>query len=184
MWRIRLLIMLLEHFKLNCSHKFEFMHGEGMKTLSLDLRERIVGAYDEKQGTREEIARRFRVSLGMVKKLLQQRSKTQDLGDRHRFSGRKAKVLPIYRERLEKLVAAEPDLTLAQIKARLSMSCTVPAVHYALLALGLTYKKRRSTRPNKTGPMSPPLGNSGSRNKAASRRAGSSSSTNRRPRQT
>jgi len=160
------------------------MHGEAMKTLSLDLRERIVGAYDEKQGTREEIARRFRVSLGMVKKLLQQRSKTQDLGDRHRFSGRKAKVLPIYRERLEKLVAAEPDLTLAQIKARLSMSCTVPAVHYALLALGLTYKKRRSTRPSKTGPMSPPLGNSGSRNKAASRRAGSSSSTNRRPRQT
>ena len=160
------------------------MHGDGMKTLSLDLRERIVGAYDEKQGTREEIARRFRVSLGMVKKLLQQRSKTQDLGDRHRFSGRKAKVLPIYRERLEKLVAAELDLTLAQIKARLSMSCTVPAVHYALLALGLTYKRRRSTRPSKTGPMSPPLGNSGSRNKAASRRAGSSSSTNRRPRQT
>ncbi|MCX6931294.1 MAG: IS630 family transposase, partial [Verrucomicrobia bacterium] len=108
------------------------MHREGMKTLSLDLRERIVGAYDEKQGTREEMARRFRVSLGMVKKLLQQRRKTQDLGDRHRFSGRKAKVLPAYRERLEKLVAAEPDLTLAQIKARLSMSCTVPAVHYAL----------------------------------------------------
>ena len=160
------------------------MHGDGMKTLSLDLRERIVAAYDEKQGTKEEIARRFRVSLGMVKKLLQQRSKTQDLGDRHRFSGRKAKVLPIYRERLEKLVAAEPDLTLAQIKARLSMSCTVPAVHYALLALGLTYKKRRSTRPNKTGPMSPPLGNSGSRNKAASRRAGSSSSTNRRLKKT
>ena len=77
----------------------------------------------------------------MVKKLLQQRSKTQDLGDRHRFSGRKAKLLQIYRERLEKLVAAEPDLTLAQIKARLSMSCTVPALHYALLALGLTYKK-------------------------------------------
>ena len=43
------------------------------KPISLDLRERIVAAYDEKQGTREEIAKRFRVSLGMVKKLLAQR---------------------------------------------------------------------------------------------------------------
>lgn len=37
-----------------------------MKTLSLDLRERIVGAYDAQEGTRENIASRFRVSLGMA----------------------------------------------------------------------------------------------------------------------
>jgi len=43
-----------------------------MRTLSLDLRERILTAYDNKEGTREEIAARFRVSLGMVKKLLQE----------------------------------------------------------------------------------------------------------------
>jgi len=59
-----------------------------MKTLSLDLRERIMEVYDAGQGTREEIAGRFRVSLGMVKKLLQQRSTTNDLGPRHRYSGR------------------------------------------------------------------------------------------------
>jgi len=46
-----------------------------MKTLSLDLRERILAAYDAEQGSREEIGRRFRVSTGMVKKLLQQRRK-------------------------------------------------------------------------------------------------------------
>ena len=84
-----------------------------MKTLSLDLRERIVEAYDAEQGTREEIASRFRVSLGMVKKLLQQRRTTNDLGHRHRYSGRKAKVLPEYRDKLAALVAAQPDLTLA-----------------------------------------------------------------------
>ena len=44
-----------------------------MRTISLDLRERILVSYDQKEGTREEIAHRFRVSLGMVKKLLQQR---------------------------------------------------------------------------------------------------------------
>ena len=50
-----------------------------MRTLSLDLRERILSAYDKKEGTREEIAARFRVSLGMVKKLLQQRRRTGNI---------------------------------------------------------------------------------------------------------
>jgi transposase len=155
-----------------------------MKTLSLDLRERIVGAYDAQEGTREEIASRFRVSLGMVKKLLQQRRKTNELGHRHRYSGRKAKILPEYRDKLTTLVAAQPDLTLAQIRQKLAMSCTVPAVHYALVALGLTYKKRRSTPPNRAGPMSPKHGASGRPGKASSRRVDSSSSTSRPPKRT
>jgi len=155
-----------------------------MKTLSLDLRERIVGAYDAQEGTREEIASRFRVSLGMVKKLLQQRRKTNELGHRHRYSGRKAKILPEYRDKLTTLVAAQPDLTLAQIRQKLAMSCSVPAVHYALVALGLTYKKRRSTPPNKAGPMSPKHGASGRPGKASSRRVDSSSSTSRPPKRT
>jgi hypothetical protein len=31
-----------------------------------------VEAYERKEGTREEVAKRFKVSVGMVKKLLQQ----------------------------------------------------------------------------------------------------------------
>jgi transposase len=155
-----------------------------MKTLSLDLRERIVEAYDAEQGTREEIASRFRVSLGMVKKLLQQRRTTNDLGHRHRYSGRKAKILPEYRDKLAALVTAEPDLTLAEIREKLAMTCTIPAVHYALAALGLTYKKRRSMQPNKVGPMWRPRGNSGAPGKVSFRPTGSSSSTNRRPKRT
>ena len=42
------------------------------KPISLDLRERIVAACDAKEGTREEVAKRFKVSLGMVEKLLAQ----------------------------------------------------------------------------------------------------------------
>ena len=155
-----------------------------MKTLSLDLRERIVGAYDAKQGTRAEIAQRFRVSLGMVKKLLQQRRKTQELGHRHRYSGRKAKILPEYREKLKAVVAAQPDLTLAQIKAKLAMTCSVPAVHYALAALGLTYKKRRSAPPSKAAPTSSRRAASGSASKEDWIPSSSSSSTRRRRRPT
>ena len=38
-----------------------------MLTISLDLRERILTSYDQKEGTREEIAQRYRVSLAWSK---------------------------------------------------------------------------------------------------------------------
>jgi len=152
------------------------------KTLSEDLRTRIVAAYEAKEGTREEVAQRFKVSVGMVKKLLAQKQRTGDLAPRHRFSGRKAKLLPEYGKALQALVAKEPDLTLAEIKARLNLSYTVPAIHHVLGKLGLTYKKRRSMPPSKTGPTSSKRVASGSAPKAGSTRHGWSSSTSRRPR--
>ena len=39
------------------------------RTISLEFRERILAAYDADEGNREQIAKRFRVSLGLVKKL-------------------------------------------------------------------------------------------------------------------
>lgn len=54
-----------------------------MTTCSLDLRRRILATFDEGRRTREEVARRFKVSLGMVKKLLQQRRATGDIAPRH-----------------------------------------------------------------------------------------------------
>lgn len=120
------------------------------KPISLDLRERIVEAYDAKEGTREEVAKRFKVSLGLVKKLLAQRKRTGDLRVRYRYCGRKAKVLPEHGGRLKALMAKQPDLTLAELKERLELACTLPAIHQVLAKLGLTYKKRLSMRLNKT----------------------------------
>lgn len=154
------------------------------KTLSVDLRERIVAAYDAREGTREDVAKRFRVSLGMVKKLLEQRARTGDLRPRHRFSGRKARLMPEQGSRLKQLIAQEPDLTLAEMKARLELNCTVAAVHWVVTRLGLTYKKRRSMRPSKTGrTLRRPAGN-GAEAKAGLIQPGWSSSTSRRPRPT
>jgi transposase len=152
-----------------------------MKTTSLDLRRRIVETYDEGEWTQEEVAKRFRVSLGMVKKLLMQRRKTGDIEARHRFSGRKARLLPEHGAELRSLVAKEPDLTLAEMKERLGLECTIGAIHWVLGRLGLTYKKRRFMRPSKTAPTSPKLGGGGSGARAASIRRGLSLSTSRRP---
>jgi transposase len=121
-----------------------------MRTLSLDLRERILASYDHEQGTREEIADRYRVSLGMVKKLLQQRQNTGDIRPRHRYSGRKPKILGSHCQQLRKLLDKKPDLTLKELRSQLQLSCSLPAIHYALEAMGLTYKKRHSVPVSRT----------------------------------
>lgn len=151
------------------------------KPISVDLRERIVAAYAEGEATREEVAKRFKVSVGMVKKLLQQQSRTGDLRPRYRFCGRKAKLMPEHGKALQALVAKEPDLTLAEMKQRLGLGCTVAAIHWVVTKLGLTYKKRRSMQLSKPGRMWRGPGAVGGGIKAGSTRRGWSSSTNQRP---
>ena len=115
-----------------------------METLSLDLRKRILAAYDRGDGTREQIAARYDVSLGMVKKLLQQRRHQGDIGARHRFSGAKPKITKEHEQQLLALVAAQPDLTLEQLRDGVGVDCTPQAVFYVLKRLGVTLKKSRS----------------------------------------
>lgn len=155
-----------------------------MKTLSLDLRERIVAAYDAGHDTRAAVASRFRVSVGMVKKLLQQRRRIGDLRPQHHRAGRKPKIQAAERLQLRQALAAKPDLTLAELRARTGLKCTLPAIHYVLAAMGLTLKKRRSGLPSRIGPTSSGRGGGGAAARARSSRPGSSSSTNRQQRPT
>lgn len=142
------------------------------KTISLDLRERILASYDQKEGDREEIGRRYKVSLGMVKKLLQQRRRTGDIAPRHHRSGRKPTILPSHHRRIRQLLGGKPDLTLEELRRAVGLKCTLPAVHYALEKMGLTYKKRLSGPANKTGPTWPKHGGRGSGGKPALIRRG------------
>ena len=152
------------------------------RTISLDLRERILAAYDQREGTREEVARRFRVSLGLVKKLLQQRRQTGDIRPRHRHSGRKPLLVASHQQKLRQLLGRRPDLTLEELRQALAVNCTLQAIHYVLERMGLTYKKRRSAPANKTAPTSSEHGVGGAAARVASIQRGSSSSTNRVPR--
>ena len=115
-----------------------------MATISVDLRQRILKAYDRGDTTSEQVASRFEVSLGMVKKLIQQRRHSGDIAPRHHRSGRKPIILDSHRRELRSLVSKQPDLTLEEIRARLGLACTIQAIHYVLADMGLTYKKRRS----------------------------------------
>lgn len=138
-----------------------------MRTLSLDLRERILASYDHQEGTREEVAARYRVSLGMVKKLLQQRRRTGEIGPRHDRSGRKPVIVEVHRRKLRELLERKPDLTLGELRQAVAVDCTLPAIHYVLKQLGLTYKKRHSGPASKTAPTSRGRGGRGAAGKRA-----------------
>jgi transposase len=157
-----------------------------MRTLSLDLRERILSAYDKKEGTREQIAARFRVSLGMVKKLLQQRRRTGSIAPRHHLAGRKPTILAGHRSQFRVLLQRKNDLTLNELRAASGLNCSLQAINVVLGKMGLTYKKRQSApangasgpgpRPRKVGSSAkePPIWASaapGARDSAAAQRA-------------
>lgn len=138
-----------------------------MRTLSLDLRERILFSYDREEGTRAEIAHRFRVSLGMVKKLLQQRRRTGDISPRHHFAGRKPMIVDTHQTQLRALLTKKSDLTLKELRAATGLGCSLQAINVVLKKMGLTYKKRHSVPASKTVQTSPGRGDSG----ASGRRA-------------
>jgi len=154
------------------------------RTISLDLREQILAAYDADEGTREEVACRFRVSLGMVKKLLQQRRRLGDIRPQHHRSGSRPRIVASHHHQLRVLLAKKPDLTLKELRIATGLDCTLPAIHYVLVRLGLTYKKRHSALANKTGPTSSGPGGLGSGSRPTSIQRGWSSSTNRVPKPT
>ena len=141
-----------------------------MRTTSLDLRERILAAYDNDEGTRVEMAHRFRVSLGLVKKLLQQRRHTHDIAPRHRFSGRKPMIVATHRSQLRSLLARKNDLTLKEMRTAAGLKCSLQAINVVLRKMGLTYKKRHSAPVSKTVPTLPGHGGSGASSRWVSTR--------------
>jgi transposase len=155
-----------------------------MATISMDLRKRILKAYDRGDVSRDQVARRFEVSLGMVKKLIQQRRHTGSIAPLHHRSGRKPVILDSHRREMRLLLAKQADLTLEEIRARLGLGCTIQAIHYVLVDMGLTYKKRLSGPRNNPARMSPGHAGPGAGSKRDSTRHASSSSTNRRPKRT
>ena len=80
------------------------------RTTSIDLRERILSVYDGGEHTRQEVADRFKVSLGMVKKLIQQRSKIGSIAPLHHLAGRKPEILETHREEMKRAKSGRPHL--------------------------------------------------------------------------
>ena len=127
-----------------------------MEALSLDLRERVAAAWDEGSDTQPEIAERFAVSVSFVTKLLRRRRLTGSVAARPRGGGRSPALGPRDLGRVRRLVAEQPDATLAELCGRLRAGggpgVGVWTMCRALKALGLVRKKSLSTPARGTRP--------------------------------
>ena len=121
-----------------------------MKAYSMDLRERVVAACDRGEGTREEIAKRFRVGVAWVYRLLQRRRETGSIEPKPHGGGQKPAFDPPAAERLRQAVEDRPDATLEELREAVGVACGTSAVHRALERLGLPRKKSRSGLPSRT----------------------------------
>lgn len=117
-----------------------------MKALSLDLRERIVAACDRGEQTQQQIADRFAVSLGMIKKLLKQRRRIGDISAQYHRCRGKTKISPEQKDLMRQRLEERPDITLAELRDKCRLSCTLPAIHKVLKKMGFTYKKNATSQ--------------------------------------
>src|SRR5271167_638003 len=119
-----------------------------------DLRRKFLSAYDQGAGTLEELAERFVVSLGWAKKISAQRNRSGQAERVRHQPGRKPHAGAEAQAQLIAWVAAQPDLTLAQLQSKLNSEAGVAIsrgrVWYLVRKLGLRLKKSRSTPPNVT----------------------------------
>lgn len=122
-----------------------------MRAYSTDLRQRVVAACDVRDGTREQIAARFSVSVAWIRKLLRQRRQTGSIAPKPRGGGRAPAFDAAAADRLREAVRADDDATLAELARAAGVACCPSAVYRALARLGITRKKSRGGRPSRTG---------------------------------
>ena len=130
-----------------------------MKTLPVEFRQRVI-ALTEEGSTAGEIAEVLDVSAAWVRSIKKLHASGQPLEPKSRANKRRS-LAEREGDRIHAQVAAKPGTTLEDLKRDLKLTTSISNLWNALQELKLSLKKRRSTPPSKTGPMSPPTAPSG-----------------------
>ena len=122
------------------------------KALGDDLRRKLLFAYDQGEGTLQELASRFVVSVGWAKKISAARNRTGQAERLAHKPGRKPHAGIEAQQQVRTWFVQQPDLTLAEVQRKLlgeaGVSLSLPQVWKLLRKLGLRLKKSRSTPPS------------------------------------
>ena len=117
-----------------------------MKPISNDLRRRIIEVIQENKESQPEIAERFSVALSTVEKLWHRFRITGSYEPLPHAGGRK-RLLEADEELIRAEVAAQPDITLAELSATVALQKDQPRVSLSTISeelrrLELPRKKR------------------------------------------
>ncbi len=135
-----------------------------MKPYSLDLRQKILQAYDHQLGSQRALAALFGVSHAFLEPWLRRRRTTGAIAPRPHTGGRQPHCDPAALTLVRQLVHKQPDATLAELCAQLQqrrgLRISVATMCRVLTRLGLPRKKspsmpRNATRLGSSRPASP-----------------------------
>jgi len=111
-------------------------------------------AHEQGQGTLEELAEEFRVSLGFAKKISAALRRTGRMERTEQRHGRINQVTALVQERLREWLRQQPDRTLGelqrQLREQMQVSVSVPRLWVVLRQMQLRLKKSRSTPRSRT----------------------------------
>jgi transposase len=116
----------------------------------MEFRLLVAAAYDE-CGSSIEVAEEYGCSEAWVRRIVQRRRESGSLEPITPKRPDTRKLGDDDLERLRELIAAKPDMTLAELAEALGNKASVPTVWRATQALNLPLKKRRSTPPSRAG---------------------------------
>jgi transposase len=114
-----------------------------MKPLSLDLRERIVAAYEAGGASLEAVGRRFAVSGRVVGKLVRQKRELGTVASQVHRRGRKPAVQGKKLEQLRAHMEQNPDATVLERREALGLKCSEKTLWQTLRKMGWRFKKSR-----------------------------------------
>jgi len=124
------------------------------RAYSNDLRRKLLEAHEQGQGTLEELAEEFRVSLGFAKKISAALRRTGRMERTEQRHGRINQVTALVQERLREWLRQQLDRNLGelqrQLREQLQVSVSVPRLWVVLRQMQLRLKKSRSTPRSRT----------------------------------
>jgi transposase len=123
-----------------------------MRAYSNDLRERIVVAVERGDYPLRQLAHLFSVSLSFLVRLLQRKRRTGSVQPAPYAGGPTPKLDAATRARLLTLVREQPDATLAELRERLGVSCSLMTIARALQRRRITRKKKTKHAAERDGP--------------------------------
>ena len=111
----------------------------------MDLRKRVMAAYDSGKYTLKQVAERFEVTARWIQQLRQRRQLEGTIAPHPQNQGRKPAFRGEQLEKLNEFVKYHPDATLQEIQGHFSgkVICSLVAIHHTLKHLGWRYKKKR-----------------------------------------
>jgi len=123
-----------------------------MRAYSNDLRERIVAAIERGGSSIRSAARLFAVSVSCIVRLLQRKRRTGGVQPAQHAGGPTPKLDAAAQARLRALVRDQPDATLAELRDRLGVACSVMTIARALKRARITRKKKTAHADERDSP--------------------------------